>query len=1413
MRDKKRRWLYSLFSLILCLSMLVGTTLAWFTDAVRVTGNSVEAGELKIDFKKYASGKGYESIRNLSSDKSIFDDGDKLCWEPGMTQIIYLAVENQEGSIPAKYQILMDVNGIDTEDDTFEYAIYDGVKFEEADENKSEIQKAIEATEGLDVVAKWDALKAIEGVQKGTLESETYTAAPGGLLEAGIDADYFALAVHMSEEAGNEYQNKNIDIHVKVQAAQIDAEEPNLGSNVIKNEDFEKDTSLNSMNIAKYSNIVQRAQETDGNWYLELESINEKQLHVNAEGITSESDYVVYDFDFKVMGDKTQIDVRIIAPQNITDGKELMIAQLTKGDTFKYANQTEKLELNRWYNFAFAVDYYAGTVDYYFDGEWTASEALNPRFSADNKISILRFHRKSNLTVPIKFGLDNIRVYDSKTPMEDVGAVSKVIKLTDNTIFADDSGYKDDLEGYVAVHKRSGVVYVNGTKSMLSTLPAASVARSNETLINTAELAKILGWELPEGTDATMDVEKFFTELYSKQVVTDAKVVNSGMVIAGDTAYTLPTDEEALQDLNDYLFYLRMTDTDLLALYNQSAQKGTHPRIHATASDFEKIRTMYNNGSNLYITKWASDVISRADSLAEQDVVFYELRDGVRLLYVSRDVLERMYAFGMAYQLTQDKKYAERAYKELEAVSNFPDWHPSHTLDVAEMAAAVAVGYDWMYDAFTDEQRKVIEEGIYNNAFYDAVNMFQDGVGPFKNIVKDESNWNTVITGGLTMAALATMDVYPEIASSVLEDCVRASENYLANFAPYGAWYEGPNYWDYTVQYMTKAFDSLETVLGTDLRLGTAEGISTAARYMVNLQGDGGLFTYGDGGNTTIYTPEMIWMSNAYNDPDITKVIFSKTGGAMSNGEHMALALLWYDTSIVPGEVNLPLDAIYESDGTVSLHDSFATGETTFVGYHAGDNRASHGHLDAGSFVFDSAGVRWVVELGQDNYNQPGYWDDEDHGARWNIFRLRAEAHSTLVINSTADQDQEVNSFSTVNLESKERGAIIRSDLTEAYSVNASKVNRGLQLTDNRRSLVIRDEITLKKENSEVYWFMLSDADIEIEGNTATLTKNNKKLKMEYIATDAEGNTVEATEFTYAVAAPLHEETTFVNAETAKRIAIKFNASGDLNITVKLTPDTVYNPTAVGEYNKSIAEWSIPDGELLVAPKLDSLKVAGEDVTVEGLTNIYYYQAGALSEVPDIEATSLTATVEIQKGATLEDITRIVLTDMNDPSNQSCYSLIFKSVVAPMEFEGKDSIQVIGAVASEEPQANVGNVAVNVFDGDLSKKWASNVIGCYVTVDLKTVQSIDGVAVNFQGTPAGRLYNFTISVSDDGIEFEDVWTGDAKLGTTASYGDYELVDIGSTVQGRYVRITSNGNNQGSAWTSIGEIVVYRNSTN
>lgn len=101
-KTTKRMLLSSVLSLVLCITMLIGTTFAWFTDTAASKGNKIQAGSLKIDLElleKNADGSTTWTSIKESQDPIFAED---ILWEPGYTDVKILRVEN-EGNLALKW--------------------------------------------------------------------------------------------------------------------------------------------------------------------------------------------------------------------------------------------------------------------------------------------------------------------------------------------------------------------------------------------------------------------------------------------------------------------------------------------------------------------------------------------------------------------------------------------------------------------------------------------------------------------------------------------------------------------------------------------------------------------------------------------------------------------------------------------------------------------------------------------------------------------------------------------------------------------------------------------------------------------------------------------------------------------------------------------------------------------------------------------------------------------------------------------------------------------------------------------------------------------------------------------------------------------------------------------------------------
>jgi hypothetical protein len=232
-----------------------------------------------------------------------------------------------------------------------------------------------------------------------------------------------------------------------------------------------------------------------------------------------------------------------------------------------------------------------------------------------------------------------------------------------------------------------------------------------------------------------------------------------------------------------------------------------HPRLLATQADFAQLKERLATDTQLQA--WHKKLQDQAQEILGAAPSRYEIPDGLRLLATSRRVQQRVYTMALLYRLDGDKRYAERAWQELDAAAGFSDWNPRHFLDTAEMTHAFAIGYDWLYDVWTPEQRATLQRAIVEKGFGPAMKLYRTHT----SWTRMHHNWNQVCNGGIGMGALALADVEPQLAGEALHDALESVQIAMAEFAPDGAWKEGPGYWNYATFYNVLLLAGLQTAL------------------------------------------------------------------------------------------------------------------------------------------------------------------------------------------------------------------------------------------------------------------------------------------------------------------------------------------------------------------------------------------------------------------------------------------------------------------------------------------------------------------------------------------------------------------------------------------------------------------------
>jgi hypothetical protein len=349
--------------------------------------------------------------------------------------------------------------------------------------------------------------------------------------------------------------------------------------------------------------------------------------------------------------------------------------------------------------------------------------------------------------------------------------------------------------------------------------------------------------------------------------------------------------------------------------------------------------------------------------------------------------------------------------------------------------------------------------------------------------------------------------------------------------------------------------------LGQDFGLLQIDGLSEAGNFPVYTAGPTGYYlNLADVGERSSRRPMpcMFWLARTFDNPLFAESEHAEIAKHRASPQHV----VWYGPKPSRTLPAKDLDRYFRGPVEVAVFRSaWNDPEALWVGVKAGYNQVNHGHLDLGNFELDALGVRWVRDLGADNYNLPGYWDKKRDGRRWDYYRLNSKSHSVPLLGGE-DQDPLATSKIT-KFESKKSSAFALIDLTEAYEKFVTKVIRGVAILHDRETVLVQDEFEIKKP-CELIWAITTDAKIVTgEKAVATLTLNGKELIARIISPDRASFTVESAE----------QESPQKRNKGVRRLVVRLpKAEGNVRVAILFSP-VWKNGNINSVETKPLAEW------------------------------------------------------------------------------------------------------------------------------------------------------------------------------------------------------------------------------------------------
>ena len=707
--------------------------------------------------------------------------------------------------------------------------------------------------------------------------------------------------------------------------------------------------------------------------------------------------------------------------------------------------------------------------------------------------------------------------------------------------------------------------------------------------------------------------------------------------------------------------YPQITPERFETLFESTVERG-HPWLYGTREDFDRVKE-YAFGKDAAMTEMyqkikdaATVYVDKAVSEVAEDVVLSRASDALTII---RDC-----AFIYMVEGEAAKDYADRAVAEIMYFVEKQDtWGRSQSLDINHLSMGIAVGYDWLYDYLTPQQRSAICEAVFAKHLDEVYDFFNNPTKPeykwsFHQMYNSNNNHAMLDNCSVFVEALAFCDYAPEKSASIMSLALKHLNRHDGPFDrlfPDSGWYEGSSYWGYVGPFMAWMFSSMDAAFGTTFGYEENPYITGAAYFPIYTQSNRERFIYSDAGTGVTNHSAFYWFGKMGDDKALMKYAVDNRFATDPT------ICIWYDPAqLGNNEISLQKDKLIRNIDIATMRSSWDNPHQIFTGMTVQRPRETHAFMAMGTIALDALGETWITNPGKENYDIGDYWNTAQDGTRWTYYSTRAEANGCLIINPSEDGGQIANSPAVINkFESGDTKAFVASDLTTAYT-DAKAYKRGVMLYDNRSKVLLQDEVTLEK-TSDVYSFInifKADVDIAKDGSYAILSKGNKHVLVKVFSDKPYTLTTYEACATALGTSPNPDVTQKDFTKDFERLTVKYDdVSGSINLKVVFVPFLSDNVPTVSEPTASIDEWTTKESTSK-KPELTSLSVNGK--AIEGFRwDVNYYKLPLEYFEAKVEATAPGCTVEVENNFRNNTFDIYVTDNKTGAKNHYCIDIIF----------------------------------------------------------------------------------------------------------------------------------------------------------
>jgi hypothetical protein len=311
-------------------------------------------------------------------------------------------------------------------------------------------------------------------------------------------------------------------------------------------------------------------------------------------------------------------------------------------------------------------------------------------------------------------------------------------------------------------------------------------------------------------------------ELFNGDNKTVASVLTESGITSGSTIL-LTAQLELPADLTRHYVLVSVVDTTdrmspLMAPYRfpqlDALTTSVHPQLFLTRSKVDELKNLIVTDQR-YMEYWAQ-VKGIADSAGNPPP--YTADKGEQLWL--RDVGNKLPFFAMAYLLTEEQAYLDKAEKWALAACGYATWGNSSNKEYTDLPAGhlhkgLALVYDWLYDELSDATKRVILDtlAVRGASLYEALTD-DTAVDSWNKAYLQNHLW--VKSTGLAISSLAIGSDYKP-AQAWFDAVLSKYYHTMDALGDDGANIEGPGYAQYGLDYMLKFMVLSKELFGIDL--------------------------------------------------------------------------------------------------------------------------------------------------------------------------------------------------------------------------------------------------------------------------------------------------------------------------------------------------------------------------------------------------------------------------------------------------------------------------------------------------------------------------------------------------------------------------------------------------------------------